>query len=190
MVCSELGTRLAGILAAGDSRMARWRWRWLIVSFLVLLLLVWGFDRFVRSLWVGSTDLMVEFVVTDATSSGPVPGARVEVQSQGGFYAEDFEQEFALTADAGGLASKECLRCECYGSDSGLRFTDTFAVYLPYWRYRVVAEGYESTEWANLYALEHARQVQRTGPRHAKLIVPVTLAKSHADPTAADGGGE
>ncbi len=169
--------------------MARRWWKRLLVAALVLPLLVWGCDRLLAIHWVGSTDLEVEFAVTDAATGNPVPGARVEVQSEGGFYAEDFKQEFALTTDPGGLARRECARSMCYGTQSGLRFTDTFVVYLPFWRYRVLAEGFESSEWADLNVLELRRQVRRTGPRRAKLAVPVALHKRHAESGAAPDRG-
>jgi hypothetical protein len=168
--------------------MARRWWKRLLVAAVVLPLLVWGCDRFQTIYWVGSTDLEVEFAVTDAATGGPLPGSRVEVQSEGGFYAEDFKQEFALTADAGGSARKECPRSMCFGTQSGLRFTDTFVVHLPFWRYRGVAEGYESSEWADLDVLELRRQVRRAGPGKAKLVVPVSLHKRHAEPGAAPNG--
>ncbi len=162
----------------------RWRIR-LLIAAVAVPLLVWGFDRVQTIYWVGSTDLEVEFAVIDAATGGPVPGARVEVQSEGGFYAEDFEQKFALVADAAGLARKECPRSMCFGTQSGLRFTDTFVVHLPFWRYRVVAERYDPTEWADLDVLERRRQVRRAGPGKAKLVVPVPLHKRQAEPGAA-----
>ena len=162
----------------------RWRIR-LLIAAIALPLLVWGFDRVQTIYWVGSTDLEVEFVVTDAVTGGPIPGARVEVQSEGGFYEERDKQEFALVAGADGVARKECRRSMCFGTQSGLRFTNTFVVHLPWWRYRVVADGYDPTEWADLDVLELRRQVRRAGPGKSNLVVPVSLHKRHAEPGAA-----
>lgn len=152
------------------------RWWILLLSVIALPLLVWGYDRLLMTRWVGDTDLEVEFVVTDSVTGGPVPRARVEIQSEGGFYAEDFKQDFTLTGDDSGVARKECLHSMCFGTQSQLRFTDTFAVHLPFWRYRVVAGGYHSTEWIEL-GLPQARQVQRAGHGKAKLVVPVALRR-------------
>jgi hypothetical protein len=162
----------------------RW-WKRLLVAAVVLPLLMWGCDRVQIIYWVGHTDLEVEFAVTDTATGNPVPGTRIEVQSEGGSYAEDLKQEFVLTADAGGLARKECPRSMCFGTQSGLRFTNTFVVHLPWWRYRVVAEGYNPTERDELDVLELRRQVRRAGPGKAKLVVPVSLHKRHAEPGAA-----
>lgn len=59
-----------------------------------------------------------------------------------------------------------------------LRFTNTFAVHLRWWWYRLLAEGYEPSEWAELNVPEFWRQVQRPGSGKAKLVVRGTLAKS------------
>jgi hypothetical protein len=166
-------------------RMARrWRIR-LLISAVALPLLVWGFDRVQTIYWVGSTDLEVEFAITDAATGRSVPGAWVEVQSEGGFYEERDKQEFALVSGADGVARKECRDSMCFGTRSGLRFTDTFVVHLPWWRYRVVAEAYHPTAWANLDVLELRRQVRRAGPGKASLVVPVSLHKRPVEPGAA-----
>jgi hypothetical protein len=167
----------------------RWRIR-LQITVVALPLLAWGFDRVQTIYWVGSTDLQVEFAVIDSDTGGPVPGARVEVQSEGGFSEERDRQEFALVAGADGVARKKCRDSMCFGTRSGLRFTDTFVVHLPWWRYRVVADGYRPTAWANLDVLEPRRQARRVGPGKANLVVPVSLHKGPADPGAgADQAG-
>jgi hypothetical protein len=70
------------------------------------------------------------------------------------------------------------------GTQSGLWFTNTFVVHLPWWRFRVVAEGYEPGEWTVLDVPEHIRQARRAGPRRAKLVVPIALHKRLAEPKA------
>lgn len=95
----------------------RW-WKWLLAVGLVPLV-VWGCDRMQIAYWVGRTDLEVEFVITDVGTGQPIPGARVEVHSEGGFYEEQNEQEFVLIADADGVARKECRRSMCFGAQSG-----------------------------------------------------------------------
>ena len=150
---------------------------WLLLAACVTPLLVWGYDRAYMIMWVGSTDLTVEFAVTDADTDHPIPGARVEIDSQGGFYEERDKQIFALVADEGGVARKECRESMCFGTQSALRFTDTYVVHMPFWYFRVVAEGYEPTEWEYIDDTELVRKVQRTGPRKARLVVPVSLHK-------------
>src|SRR5262245_191952 len=81
----------------------------------LLPLLVWGCDRASLCAWVGATDLEVEFVVTDATGQ-PVPWARIDVQSDGGFYRECDEKAFTLTADSAGTARRVCHHAMCYGT--------------------------------------------------------------------------
>jgi len=128
--------------------------------------------------WVGSTDLIVEFAISEAVAGSPVQGARVEVKSEGGLYAENFEQVFELVTDADGAARNECLRRMCCGTTSGLGITNTYSVHLPWWRFRVVAMGYESTDWADLNVHEMQQNVRRLGPGKARLVVPVMLRKS------------
>src|SRR6516164_5441944 len=137
----------------------RWRRR-LLIAAIALPLLVWGFDRVQRIYWVGSTDLEVAFAVTDAATSSPIPGARIEVQSEGGFYEERDKQEFVLVCDVSGVARKVWRKSMCSGKQSGLLFTNTFAVPLPWWRFRVSAPGFQPSEWVDLNAVEYIRQVQ------------------------------
>jgi hypothetical protein len=162
----------------------RW-WKPVLIGVIAAPLLAWGCDRVYMIHWVGTTDLEVVLTVTDAATGAPVPRARVEVQSEGGFYEERDKQEFVLIAGADGVANKECRRSMCFGTQSGLRFTNTYVVHLPWWRFRVVAEGYESGEWTELDVPEHIRQARQAGPGKAKLVVPVTLQKRHAEQGAA-----
>ncbi len=160
--------------------MARRWWKWLLLIVCMGPLLIWGYDRMLMIGWVGGTDLEVEFAVTDADSGSPVPGARVEVQSEGGFYEERDKREFVLIADASGLARKECRNSMCFGTSSGLLFTDTYVVHLPWWLFRTVAPGYSPSEWVELDVLEYVRQVKRSGHGRDKLVVHVSLHKSRS----------
>jgi hypothetical protein len=158
----------------------RYQWlRWPLSVVFVTFVSLWVYDRVRAIVWVGSTDLEIVFAVTDAAKGEPIPGARVEVRSEGGRYEEDgvsqrdHKQEFVLVAGADGVARKECRNCMCFGRRSGLGFTDTFAVHLPFWEYRVVAEGYEPSEWADL---EVSRgQEQRLDGGKSRLVVRVPL---------------
>jgi hypothetical protein len=155
----------------------RWR-KWLLVLGLIPLLLL-GFDRVQKMYWVGHTNLEIEFVITAAHSGQPIPGARIEIQP------EREEQNFVVDADTDGMARKECRECMCFGTVSGLRFTDTFAVHLPWWLFRVSAPGFESSEWVDLTVSDFLRRVYRAGPGKAKLVIPVSLQKKPAKPIAA-----
>ena len=161
----------------------RW-WMWLLGVGLVPLLL-WVCDSAQGISWVGSTDLAVEFMVTELGSGNPISGARVEIQSEGGFYEEPEKGEFVLSADKNGVARKECRNNMCCGTRSGLRFTDTFSVHMPWWLYRVSAPGFQSSEWAGInmsavrYPAHRTRPVRcnvrskvTPPPRRALLILP------------------
>ncbi|HWG46629.1 MAG TPA: hypothetical protein VN688_27960 [Gemmataceae bacterium] len=166
--------------------MARRWWKWLLAAAVVLPLLVWGFDRVQMIYWVGSTDLVVEFAIMDDTTGTSIPRARVEIQqSEGGFYEDREEREFVLVAGGDGLAFRECRQSMCFGTRSGLGFTDTFAVHLPYWRFRVLAGEHEPSEWIDLDAPQYIRQTRRAGTGEARLTVPVCLHKKHAEAATA-----
>lgn len=162
--------------------MQRCWWTLILFVLIALPLLLWGCDRLRTIYWVGHTDLEVEFVVTDAANGSPIPQARIEVYSEGDSYSEDSEREFALATGQDGRVIKECLSSMCSGKESGLRFTDTFAVHLPGWTFRGVAEGYEPGEWRGLATRESVRQVQRVDSDKAKLVVPVSLRRAFPVP--------
>lgn len=166
--------------------MVRLRWI-LLVAVVAMPLLVWGYDLIQTIQWVGSTDLEVEFVLREVGTGNPIPGARVEIQSEGGFYEERDKQAFALSADTQGMARKECRNSMCFGTRSGLRFTDTFAVHLPWWRFRVSAPGFESSEWIDLDVFEFRRRAHRTSPGKAKLRVAVSLHRKPAEQATKKG---
>ena len=151
------------------------RWEWLVVGliFAVLLLLVLPDVQTID--WVGSIDLEVEFAVTDAATGGPVPGAAIDIHSEGGFYEEREPRDFQLVAGADGRASHLCRNSMCFGQDS--LFKHSFAVHLPFWLFRVSAPGYEPTDLANLDVLEYRRAAKRVSPGRSKLVVPVALHK-------------
>jgi hypothetical protein len=148
--------------------MSRRRWKAVVIAVCAVSLLVVAYDRLWAIYWVGSTDLEIEFVITEAGSGAPVRDARIEIQSDGGFYEERDKQEFALVTDLDGVARKVCVDSICFGSRSGLGFTDTFVVHLPYWRYQVIADGYAPREWVSLNVPERVDEVRRIDPRKAK----------------------
>jgi hypothetical protein len=162
-------------------------WWTMLVAVVAVPLLVWGYDLILTIQWVGGIDLEVEFVISEAGTRHPIPSARVEVQSEGGFYEERDKQAFVLSADTDGVAREECRDSMCFGTRSGMRFTDTFAVHLPWWRFRVSSPGFESSEWVDLNVCEFRRRVHRTSPGKAKLSVAISLHRKPAEPeTPAD----
>ncbi|AWM38594.1 hypothetical protein GobsT_32280 [Gemmata obscuriglobus] len=134
-----------------------------------------------RLMWVGSTDLTVEFVITDADTGQPLNGAEIVVTSRGGFYEGDNrlrakgvrEEEFILKTDANGAAEYVCRDSMCHGQSSPLGLNDTFAVYMPHWNITVKALGYSSTALPHLE--QFMRSAERTGPRRSKVVVPIAL---------------
>jgi hypothetical protein len=158
--------------------MARRWWKWLVIGLIAVPLFVWGCDRVQMVHWVGSTNLEVEFDTTDAATGSPIPGARVEIQqAKGGFYEDQDEKEFVLVSGGDGLARKECRESMCFGTRSGLGFTHTFVVHLPYWRFRVVADGYEPGAWTEMDVPQYIRQTRRAGPGKAQLTCRTLLLR-------------
>lgn len=153
-------------------------WRILLIAVFAALLIVGGYDRILMIQWVGGTDLEVEFLLREAGTENPIPGVRVEIkefQSEDGFYEERDKRAIVLSSDGRGVARKECRNSMCFGTRSGLGFTDTFAVHLPWWWFRVVAPGFESSEWLDLHEFEFRNRAQRTSSGKAKWSVLVSL---------------
>src|SRR5262249_39986542 len=134
------------------------------------------YDRLQVFHWVGSADLTIEFLVTDAETGEPIQNADILIHSEGGFYEERHPRDFRLRTDSKGAVRYVCRRSMSFGNQSGLRFTDTFNVHLPWWFVGVAAPGYQTIEPFELEA--YHQPVKEVGPRHAKLIVPIALHKS------------
>jgi hypothetical protein len=159
----------------------RWRICLFMVCLLSLILLeLWRYDHTQTIKWIGDTNLVVEFIVTSAESGQPIPDARIEVQSDKSWYdGADDEKNFELSTDAAGAARKQCLNNRCIGTQSGLRITDTYSVYVPGWRVRVLALGYEPSAWVDLNE-EYRGNVQREGQMRDRLVVRISLQKAAA----------
>jgi hypothetical protein len=149
-------------------------WSWLLLLPALLVLTVVGYDRLQMIDWVGFTDLEINFLVTDAGTGSPIPGARIAVHSE--YSYGDEEQDFSLMTGADGVAQRRC-RCMCGGKESGLGFTKTFGVGIEHWLFQASAPGYEPTELLDLGDLGYGPRVQRVGPGRTKLVVPVYLRK-------------
>lgn len=118
------------------------RREWFVAALIVVVLVLLVLPAVQKVYWVGSTDLEVEFAVTDAATGQPIPKARIDIHSEGGFYEERERRDFQLVAGPDGRVSYLCRRSMSFGS-SGM-FTDTFAVHLPFWQFRVTGPGGQS----------------------------------------------
>jgi len=130
--------------------------RWLLPSAALLLCLA-AYDRCLKTLWIGATDLEVEFVVCDGTTGKPVEGAKVICVAENEFGEGADEKEFALETDTHGIARRICHHRTCTGARSGLGFTNTFNVRMPPWRVCVSASGFEPSDVIQLNTLEPKR---------------------------------
>ena len=137
-------------------------------------------------MWVGNTNLTVEFAVTDAETGKPIEGADLAITSYGGFNedgsrlrkTERQEEELTLKTDVSGSAEYVCRDSMCFGTRSPLRFTDTFCVHLPQWRVAAKATGYEATEPFWVDVPPYLSAVKKTGNGQSKVVVPIALHKA------------
>jgi hypothetical protein len=128
--------------------------------------------------WVGGANLSVEFVVTDADSGQPIPNARINVHCDGGHYEEvvaDLDAPFDLRTNGDGIATRLLHNSWCTGMTSRLRFTNTHYVHIPNWNLRAFAEGYETSEWINLWQ-DYPKKAER-GVERNRLQVRIALHK-------------
>jgi hypothetical protein len=136
---------------------------------IVVVLLLMALALSTQVMWVGNTDLMVEFVVTDARSGAPIHGAELT-----GLDCESLER-FAVRTDERGVAHVSS-RCMTSGRSSRLTpWRNTFAVDLPLRAVRTHAPGYRATEEKHLGELCDARTVERTAPGRSRLVVQIAL---------------
>jgi hypothetical protein len=147
----------------------------------IMGLAVCGIDRSQTVKWIGATNLQVEFSVIDADSGNPIPAARIEISSDGGFYdgggEEDRTRPFELRTDLKGMAHRVCRNNRCIGTQSGLCFTNTYVVYVPQWHVRVSAEGYDASLPLNVYE-EYRGKVRHAGPQDDRLPIQIKLMKA------------
>jgi hypothetical protein len=162
----------SAVLAMRFARITSVEWFVIAAIGVVLLLLLLPSRQTIH--WVGSTDLEIEFAVLEAMTSDPIPGATIQIHSEGGFYEERNPRDFTLVAGPDGCATHLCRDCMSFGT-SGPNI-DTFAVHLPRWLYQVSAPGYESSKKIELGFMENARNVQRGHPT-SKLVVYISLQK-------------
>jgi hypothetical protein len=151
------------------------RVEWVVIGLIALVLLLLLLPPAIQTIdWVGSTDLEIEFMALDATTSDPIPGATIDIHSEGGLYEEREPRDFALVTGPDGRVTYLCRNCMTSGT-SGPNI-NTLAVSLPMWLYQVSAAGYETTGKIGLESTENHRNVQRGHPT-SKLVVLVSLQK-------------
>ena len=151
-------------------------WRIGVFVLSVLALGLWGYDRAWTELWIGATELKVEFVVTDAETGQHVGGAEINLRDEGRLTDERPEATWTSTTDAAGITLRS-VDAVCTGRQSGLKITDTYSVRCPWWYYRVKAPGYELLNWTPLQGDEQRRRAERVGPRASRLVVPIAIRK-------------
>jgi hypothetical protein len=127
---------------------------------------------------IGGTDLTVEFVITDAESGQPIDSAALHIHSEGGFYADNYTQDFRLVTDSEGIARSVCHENRYTSRSGGLWSTNTFAVYLPDWFITVIARDYQTTESLYLKDIRPRRAAERTGKGQSRVVVPISLRKA------------
>jgi hypothetical protein len=156
---------------------------WLCLSSLaVIAVAVFIYDSS-RVVWVGHTDLEVEFHVVDADTGEPVEGAAIAVrQDAGGFCEDTSAREFELLTDGDGEAQRVSHSCMCFGTQSRLKFTDTYFVHLPWWHFRVSAGGHKTSTTQDLDVPAYIRKAKRAAPGIARLVVQVELARDGGAP--------
>ena len=137
---------------------------------------VWGYDRAFTKFWVGGTTLEVEFVVTGAETGQPVEDAAIDLRTESSLSDGRADEKWTIVTDAAGCARRTA-DAMCTGRSSGLRFTDTYSVRLPWWYYRVQASGYEPPDWTPLQPEGARRRAERVGPRASRLVVPIVLVQ-------------
>jgi len=135
------------------------------------------YDRAVGIVWVGSTELIVELVVTDAETGEPIKGAEILVSA---LHDRDFkgqDQPVRMKTDRDGIVRQVCPNATTGGRESGLRFTNTWSVAPRDWILCVRADEYQGIEELTLSG-PYRGTTTRTGPGRAKQVVPISLCKS------------
>lgn len=153
------------------------RRHWLIVAFILIGLptLAVLADRRDGLRWVGSTDLEVQFLVTNAQTEEPIPDAVIDIDSEGGFYEGGRESKrFQLITRPDGLVIFECPDNRCVGSESGCGWRSSRYVYPPSWRFKVTANGYAEKDWELIHDY-HREGMKQLAPRRDLFLVHLRL---------------
>jgi hypothetical protein len=148
------------------------RLRYWLIGIALMALLIVGFDRGYRYLGVGSLDVTVEFVVTDAENGQPIEGA--EILGRGDIDGNGCEREFRLITTEDGRASIVAQNVMYTSETSGLGFT-TYRVYPLAVLVGTSRQGFAETA---PISLRQFGVPTRTGRGQATLVVPISLRKS------------
>jgi hypothetical protein len=124
----------------------------------------------------GFTDLEIEFLVEDAATHAPIPGALIDVQSFTGNADHTLKTECVLMTDESGLA-RTTTEAVFDDSSSLLGIASSFSVNPPNWVLRVSAPEYATNELLDLHSPACVRKSAHTGPHKSKLQVRVSLQK-------------
>jgi hypothetical protein len=164
--------------------MPQTRTDWLVavaIFFVLAVLLLSAVTRFLHwnrvIYWVGSNDVEITFVVTDAATDEPIQAAVIHVHvGEGGFCDERDTKDFALTTDEAGTVKRISKQCMCSGNLG--RGRDSYGTHVPRWLFEVSAPGYHTNQTIDLDI--YSRSVKRgelAGGIPARLVVPVSLKK-------------
>jgi hypothetical protein len=111
---------------------------------ILLALTVWiGINAVTKQVWVGGTDLEIEFVVKNARNGEPIPGAELMLQSPQFGNPDAKPNILVLTTDRVGRYHWFEKGTGCTGTSSW--WQETRNVHLPEWYYWVSAPGYYTT---------------------------------------------
>ena len=141
-------------------------------------IVAFAYDRMHFTYWIGSKDLEIIFVVTDAETGRAIPDASIDIMSDGESSKDArSDGEFTLKTDSTGTARTVRLEIPCCGEQSGLRLTDTVSPYLPLWSFRTTSPGYVPSDRSNLNTPDHIQRTKKVDSRHAKLVVSIPLRR-------------
>ena len=143
---------------------------WTILILLVPLL-VWSIDQSCMILWVGGTNVDLVFVVVERGSGKPVSDAGIEVEHRQGITI--------LTTGSHGVSNYLRREVTCCGAKSRLGFTDTHAVSIPHWRFRVRANGYKLQKWMLLNGTWPPAQLKKISRSQSLVVVQVSLVREN-----------
>ena len=81
--------------------------------------------------WVGQTDVLVRFIVTDAETCVAIPGVAIQIQDEADRIPHEPRlPQFTIKTDANGQAQRLATECMSFGSRGP--FEDSFFVHLPF----------------------------------------------------------
>lgn len=147
----------------------------LVLGIPLLLLL---YPLAIPAMWDGRRDLRVRFVVIDAATHKPVPGASIHVENGPRTYCGDIAQVgFDLETDRAGNAERLVRGCATYGRHwtvGRVSVARSWNSYTPDWTVFATAPGYRASR--PLQLLDRRGEVQR-GEGTSELEIVVELSR-------------